>query len=197
MHSTDQTWRDAQRSKPEHPHRNRPRARKSRRGAALMELLLVIGVVAVFIIGALALYGRVMDGLRNQQLGTLISRMAARVDAAYANYGNYDSGDLLPVLFASGQFSTDEVNRTGNTFSAFSPYDTAITVVGDGARNFTITVNDLEDQACTSLLEKLLGETMQIDATTVNGTAVTLAPQAVATACTAATNNQYDVAVTF
>ena len=69
--------------------------------------------------------------------------------------------------------------------------------MGSGARTFTITVTDLEDQACNSLVEKLLGDSMSAQSVSVNGTTISLTAAEAASACSGDANNQYDVGVTF
>lgn len=179
------------------PHRMK--GRRARRGTDLFSAMLYLGLFVLVIVMAIALYSSVMNGIRNTNTRMLILRTVTTVDNAFRNQANYASGSLVPVLKTSGNFSEKEVWRTGTTYFMMSPFDTPITVVGDGARNVTITTADLSDSACAALVESMIDPGRRVDGVSVNGTALVLPydSQAVSTACDGAADDLYDVAIIF
>ena len=180
--------------------RRRLRARRARRGTDLFSAVLYLVAFVVVIAGLIALYTSVMNGIRGNQLTLLHMRAVSTVENAYRSQASYESGDLLVILKVSGNFSDKEVWKVSDgVYAMRSPYNTAMTVTGSGTRTVTIGTAALPPAACTSLLEAMIDPGRRVSAVTVNGTALTMpaTSTAVGAACDGATDDLYDVAVSF
>jgi len=175
------------------------KGRRRRRGAGLFDSMLTMFIVILAIGGLVALYLNISAGMKNNETRMLVMRTIATIESAYRSQSSYTNGSLLPVLETSGNFEDSEVWESGGTFFMRSPFDTEMTVAGDGARDFTITVAELSKDACAALLEGMMERDRDMDGLTVNGVAVAIPYDSVAvsTACRGNAADEYDVALTF
>lgn len=175
------------------------KGRRSRRGMQMSEALLILGGIAIVLAIIIGLYSMVMTGWRNMQTTQLVMRTASVVETSYRSFATYDNGSLLPVIKNRGEFTDKEIYVSGSNTLMRSPFNTNMTVVGDGARNFTITVTDLQPGPCEKLLEAMVDPGRRVFGASVNGTAMTVPfnNTAIASACSGASDDFYDVAITF
>lgn len=175
------------------------KGRRKRRGAGLFDSMLTMFIVVLALGGLIALYLNISAGMKNNNTRMLVMKTVATIENAYRSQSAYTNGSLLPVLETSGNFTDKEVWESGGTFYMRSPFDTEMTVAGNGARDFTITVADISKDACTALLEGMIERDRELDAVSVNTVAVTVPYDSVAvsTACRGNADDEYDVALTF
>lgn len=181
------------------PTKRNLKGRRKRRGAALFDSMLAMFIGVIFLGGLVVLYLNMSAGQKNTATRMLVMRTVATIENAYRSQSAYTNGSLLPVLETSGNFSDKEVWESGGTFFMRSPFDTEMTVTGNGARDFTITVADISKDACTALLEGMMERDRDMDALSVNTVAVTIPYDSVAvsTACRGNAADEYDVSITF
>ena len=166
-----------------------------RRGAAMLDTLLVLGAVVVVSAIILTAYQSVMSSIRSNQLINNVTQLVGAIDRIYANAPVVDSGNLIPVLSGRGDIPANAVatDSSGNT-TIETPYGTAITIVGDGATNAVFTINNIPESSCEKFLESFgsTGATSErLEQISVNGTVQTrpMTPAAIASACAGSQND--------
>lgn len=174
----------------------RLRSRRARRGATTLDYLIWFSLAVVVIIGTLTAFQAARDGLRASNLRTQLVRAQSVIENAHSYSGIYAADSLLVFLAEEGFSDRQLARATDGSFTFTSPYDTAITITGDGARDFTIAVAGLPAKGCAAALLGFQDSGAGLDSATVGSTALTvpLTEQAVQTACN---NTSNDVSLTF
>jgi len=173
-----------------------PFARRGRRGAGMLDSGLVLLLFVVVVAGLLMTFNSLMNSWRAASLQTQLTRAKAVIETAHGYSGIYANQSLLVFLSGEG-FSDRELQRVSQGNYIFtSPFDTAITIVGNGARDFTITVAGLPQTGCEAAVMAFRDSGAGLDSASVGSTAlaIPLSEAAVAAACDNATNT---VALTF
>ena len=173
-----------------------PFARRGRRGAGMLDSGLVLLLFVVVVAGLLMTFNSLMNSWRAASLQTQLIRAQAVIETAHGYSGIYANQSLLVFLSGEG-FSDRELQRVSQGNYIFtSPFDTAITIVGNGARDFTITVAGLPQTGCEAAVMAFRDSGAGLDSASVGSTAlaIPLSEAAVAAACDNATNT---VALTF
>ena len=173
-----------------------PFARRGRRGAGMLDSGLVLLLFVVVVAGLLMTFNSLMNSWRAASLQTQLTRAQAVIETAHGYSGIYANQSLLVFLSGEG-FSDRELQRVSQGNYIFtSPFDTAITIVGNGARDFTITVAGLPQTGCEAAVMAFRDSGAGLDSASVGSTAlaIPLSEAAVAAACDNATNT---VALTF
>lgn len=170
--------------------------RRARRGGGITDLLLAAVIVIVILAGLFALFQSVNRSIKDSRLNSIVTRAASVIERSYSNSITYPSVSLVPSLAVSGVFSDDEISRVGTNYNFLSPYSTDITVVGSGARTYTITIADIPDHACSTLLTTYTDGSTTLQGLSVNGSTLT-APYSTAATDAACDNETNDVALTF
>ena len=171
-------------------------ARRGRRGAGMLDSGLVLLLFVVVVAGLLMTFNSLMNSWRAASLQTQLIRAQAVIETAHGYSGIYANQSLLVFLSGEG-FSDRELQRVSQGNYIFtSPFDTAITIVGNGARDFTITVAGLPQTGCEAAVMAFRDSGAGLDSASVGSTAlaIPLSEAAVAAACDNATNT---VALTF
>ena len=171
-------------------------ARRERRGAGMLDSGLVLLLFVVVVAGLLMTFNGLMNSWRAASLQTQLTRAQAVIETAHGYSGIYANQSLLVFLSGEG-FSDRELQRVSQGNYVFtSPFDTTITIAGNGARDFTITVADLPQNACEAAVMAFRDSGAGLDSASVGSTALALplSEAAVAAACDNATNT---VALTF
>ncbi|EEE35266.1 hypothetical protein RKLH11_3942 [Rhodobacteraceae bacterium KLH11] len=137
-----------------------------------------------------------MNMLRSNQLHSQLTRAVAIVERYHSYTGVYANESLLGFLDGEG-FTNQELVRdaTGN-FIFTSPYDTDITIRGNGARDFTVTVNDLPGPACKKAALAFQGSGSGLDSLVIEAATVTL-PMTESAVNAACNNDTNDVSLIF
>jgi hypothetical protein len=181
----------------EPPKKKRRLPRRRRRGLSpLTEGLLYLLAAVIVVASLLGLYFGVTGSLNRTALQSQLTRAVAAIDRAHSYSGTFANASLLIHLEGEG-FSGRELSTNSSGAYVFtSPYGTDITIVGDGARSFTVTANDLTSSACRTAALSFQDTTSGLDSLTIETASITLpmTESAVATACN---NNTNDVVLTF
>ncbi len=159
---------------------------------AMFALMLIIPIV----IGAVLLYNGQRDAQRSNELQIQLVRAVAVIERFHSYSGVYANESLVGFLDGEG-FSDQQLARGNNNAWIFtSPFDTDISIVGNGERDFTVTVNDLPASACKSVALAFRDSGAGLDSLTIETTniALPMTESAVDAACDNTTN---DVALTF
>lgn len=135
------------------------------RGLTLIEVLLVLGIAAVVIVGAVAFYNNASNATKMNQAKAQIQAIAGGVKTLYAAQSSYASVSTNVVVNA-GIAPQNAID--GNNL--INPWGGATTVVG-AARTFELRMSDVPNDACVNLLASgLLNEgniiSMRVGATT-------------------------------
>ncbi|WP_299083346.1 hypothetical protein [uncultured Ruegeria sp.] len=172
--------------------------RRSRRGAlgGLVGMMLGLVLALIILAGIYTLFTGIRDQIRSAQLQTQLIRAVSVIDRAHSYSGIFANGSLLGFLNGEG-FSSRELMRDANNNWIFtSPFDTDIMIVGDGTRDFTVTISGLPPGACRSAALAFQDRGSGLDSLTIQATAVAL-PMTEAAVGTACDNDLNVVALTF
>jgi Flp pilus assembly pilin Flp len=171
--------------------------RRARRG--LIGVLITIAIVIAALVYIFGYARSAWTSTDSTALLTQIRQVQDTVDSAWRFRGNYTNGSMTETVIVRGGFSGKAVSGVSPNRTIITPYDTTITVAGNGARDYTITIADIPSEACFLSIEPYLNSSEAIDGISVDGTAVTLplTETAVDTACVGQADNQYTVALTF
>lgn len=156
-----------------------PYQTNSQSGVTLMEMIAALAIIAVIIVGSLALYKAATSSQSSTQLVQDVMAVRSAVRQLYLGQGSYGSGELATVLVASKRLPST-IKNSGSPPILTHQSGKTITLTGAGA-TFTIGIDDLTPDVCIPLLTSL-GDW---SSATVNTTAVTLpvTASAAATAC--------------
>lgn len=163
---------------------------QNKKGFSLIEMLLVLGVLAVLLVAAFVVYPRVRDASRANNEVTNLTAIKASINNLYAtkggNYAGLNTGvanqaRAFPTSMNSGTFTGTAVTSSWGAKVAVD-VTTADLVVGGttvpAGRAFTVSYDDVPDGVCLGLVSGAAGNFSQI---TVGGTATIVAPTAPAT----------------
>lgn len=119
-------------------------------GFTLLELLLVLGIIAVLAIAAFVIYPKVQASNRAQTESSNVQTIAAGVKSLYASTGDYTGLDNDTVL-AAKIYPTTMVNAdsTASNSSFGQPVDVAVNATDE--RTFDITYTGVPAEVCTKL----------------------------------------------
>lgn len=126
-------------------------------GVTLMELIAALSVIAVIIIGALALYGSATSSQASTQLMSDITSLRGSVKTLWLGQGTYGANgtDLVPTLVAANKVPTTVSSAGGVLRHA---QNGNITIVSSGAgATFTMTLTNIPKDICIPLLTSAQG----------------------------------------
>lgn len=119
-------------------------------GVTLMELIASLSVIAVIIIGALALYGSATTSQASTQLISDITALKGATKQLYLGQGSYGTGSLNTVLINAGRVPTTiKTDATNGTLT--HSLNGTVTVTG-ATGTFTLQVTNIPSAVCTSLM---------------------------------------------
>lgn len=166
---------------------------KGYRGEGLVSMLLYMVIVAVIIIGIIALFFTVRDSYRENIATIMLNNLVGSVSKVYGTNRNYGSDtNLITVLEGFGALPDDARVDDGTTVTLEHPFGGPITIVGgpSGVTNrYAIAFTELDDDICSTMAGKYSTQSRGrsgIDTLDVNGTVLTrpIAPPAINAACT-------------
>ena len=127
------------------------RAGIKQRGVTLLELIAGLAVMAVIVVGALALFNTANNAQRATQLKTDIEALRAGVTQLWMGQGNYGTVNLAPTLHTAGRIpGTVRVTGSGAATTLTHAANGTFEVRGATTR-FTIQVNGLTSALCVEL----------------------------------------------
>lgn len=154
-------------------------------GYGLYMLLAVIAIAAAFVA-----YQAIRTSQKESELRVMLTRAQTIIEQGHSYSGIYANQSLLSFLSDQG-FTDRQLQRiSAGNYIFTSPYDTAITITGNGARDFTISIADIPKGGCKAALLAFQDSGAGLDSATVGSTAISLpmAEAAVDTACDGSSN---------
>ena len=162
-----------------HGARRRPLPRRARRG--LINVLLTVAIVAIVLVGILALYGQINTSVRTQATQSIMTIAEAELRRVYASQTTYEAA-LTPILFSV--MPTNAIRGAGATRTIVTPWGGGVFAGGgptpdvDGtgtatADTFYITVLLLPEAACEALAQAYLNRS-NVVSVNPEGTAATM-----------------------
>ncbi|WP_170565572.1 type 4 pilus major pilin [Ruegeria atlantica] len=162
----------------------------------LFDQALTFLVVIALIIAGLALFLGNRETQRSNALVAMVVRAVTTIEEVHGFSGEYADESLLGFLEGRGFSDRELTKNSSGTYELTSPFDTGITIQGNGGRDFTVTVADLPQAPCTDLSLAFQDSGAGLDRLTIGGTAITL-PMTESAVNTACDNAPKTVALTF
>lgn len=167
-----------------HIENTHPYTTTSQSGVTLMEMIAALAIIAVIIVGSLALYNAATSSQSSTQMVQDVTSLRAAVKQIYLGQGSYGTGDLSDVLVKANRLpSTVKSVTTGTGAAATTTLKSVlngdVTITGSGA-SFTIKVEKIPSDVCIPLLTNTTGWT-EVD---IGSTKITSFPVSAATAAT-------------
>lgn len=161
-------------------------------GFSLVEILLVLGIIAILAIAAFIIFPQVQAANRANTEQSNITTIAAGVKNLYGatrNYNGISASTLIKAKIAPSSMYANDSTATALTSSWSAPVAIAASTPtgGTGTANsqFTLTYSDVPSEVCTRLVPGLLANFSSV---TVGGTNVSANnPAGVVDACSAST----------
>jgi len=123
------------------------RAGIKQRGVTLMELIAGLAVMAVIVVGALALFNTANNAQRGMQLTQDVTALRGAVTHLWMGQGTYGTGQLAPTLLAAGRVPGTLRNVSGTLHHQTGIID----ILGAGQR-YHVVVTGLSQAVCIDLL---------------------------------------------
>jgi len=124
------------------------RAGIKQRGVTLMELIAGLAVMAVIVVGALALFNTANNAQRGMQLTQDVTALRGAVTHLWMGQGGYGNVSLVPALIAAGRVpGTLRATATG----PLQHQTGVIDILGAGQR-YHVVVTGLSQAVCIDLL---------------------------------------------
>ena len=163
-----------------HGIRRRPLPRRARRG--LINVLLTVAIVAIVLVGILALYGQINTSVRTQATQSILTIAEAELRRVYASQVEYEA-NLTPILFSVMPSNAIRGVLAARTIvtpwggGVFAGGGATVDLDGTGtatADRFYITVLGLPEAACEALGQAYLNRS-NVFAVHVEGAVATAA----------------------
>ena len=167
---------------------------KHQKGFSLIELGIVLGLIALTIVGVTILYNSLTGNVKNESMIKQITMISQGINKIYrASGGNY-AGLTTQTVIDSGLVMSDLLhggNAIGTSWYG-SDHNSLITVAPADGTKFNITLARIPKDSCTAIGSNYLhGNSLAV---TANGTLVN-SSDALATRC--ANNNPATLVITF
>ncbi|MBN9407682.1 MAG: prepilin-type N-terminal cleavage/methylation domain-containing protein [Burkholderiales bacterium] len=143
--------------------------RLRQRGVTLLELIAALAIIAIIIIGALALVSQADASAKSGELLRGLASLRAGTIAATMGEVGFGNDNMNTALIRSRRIP-DNWTRPGNTTDIIHSYGRPVTVMGLGDR-FSVTFEDVPVEACIQLISQQAGTSWQ-SVTVAGGTAV-------------------------
>lgn len=160
---------------------------KQQKGLSLIEAIAWLGLFAIVIVGALALYASANSSQKSTQMVSDMASIREGVRQMQAG-GGYGTAVLNDVLTRTKRLpSTMSINSTTTPDTITHSMNGTVTVTGQTSQ-FTISATNIPQDVCIAAVSAAGGSGWA--GISVNGTAVTMPTTmaAASTACSAATN---------
>ena len=131
--------------------------RGRKRGLALFDVILALGIIGLLIGGGVLLLQQGTGRHQTNETLSLINQIRAGVQGAYAGQGNY-TGLTAMTLHLQGKMPVsalinDTDNDNGQDAADWQhPFGATIRLVGFGGRRFAVELFDLDNEPCQDIL---------------------------------------------
>ncbi len=143
---------------------------KSRRGATLLELTMVVGIIAIISIAAIAYYNSVNNGNKIKDEVNNLNSLSAAIRNMFNTQGSYEGLNNRVVLKSSTFPDRMRVPvPNNNTQIKHSWLSNGVivesaTVSGTAHDGFTITYKDVPNDACTDIVSNTYRHFVKVEA---------------------------------
>lgn len=152
------------------------KAVQKNKGFTLIEILIVIGIIAVMTIGIFIAYTKVQAGSQANNESRNVSTIVAGIRNLYASQGNYNDGAMLTTVI-KGNIIPESMLNTGNPSTATAinnSFGGTVTLtpanLGTGTNNaFDVKYDNVPASVCSKFVTESVGVAQKIQ---VAGTSV-------------------------
>ena len=130
-------------------------ARRRRRGLALFDVILAVGVVGVLIAGGVLLLQAAQERIKRNDTLSLVNQVRAEAVRIFAGRPSYD-GLSMKMLEVRGSLP-DDVIRPGGVYKHAYDRDVDIFPV-TGNKQFVLMLEDIDDGPCGDILSTWVGK---------------------------------------
>lgn len=121
-------------------------------GMTLMEVIASLAVMAIVVVGALALYGSASSSQQSTQLAQDLTAIRAGVKQVWSGQGTYGTANVNDTLVTAKRIPTTMTIDTATTPDTIThPLNGTIDIAG-ATSNFTVTATAIPSDVCTSLM---------------------------------------------
>lgn len=129
---------------------------KARKGATLLELTMVVGIIAIISIAAIAYYNSVNNGNKIKDEVNNVNSLTAAVRNMFNTQGSYE-GLSNAVILKSSTFPDrmrvpGDANKIKHSWLSDGVTVAAANVSGTANDGFTVTYKDVPNAACTDIV---------------------------------------------
>jgi len=142
--------------------------KRTLRGLTLMEALLFLGLAAVVIVGAFALYNNASSSANMNQARTELQTYIGGVRSLYATSNDFSTANTELVISANIAPSAAVGTDSGGDPALINPWG-GLTIIAGQTRSFTVEFEDIPDEACTAMLSSGLIDAGTITSMAANG----------------------------
>jgi prepilin-type N-terminal cleavage/methylation domain-containing protein len=151
-------------------------------GVTLMELIASLAVMAVIVVGAVALYTSATTSEKSTTLSRDVMALQTATKTLYSGQGNYGNGNLNNVLVTSKKVPASiVVDTTSNPNTLTHSANGTVNIIGNGT-GFEIHLSNITPELCVPLMTGASGWTSVKIGTTDGGGTPRTPPVAPATA---------------
>lgn len=155
--------------------------RSSQRGFSLIELLLVLGVLAILLVAAFVVYPQVRDRNQANQTIVALSSIRANVNNLYASRpGSYAGLDQQTAINAR-VFPSNLLSGSGEDTTATSAWGGGLEVSADnpsGQRHFRVRLNGMSSNLCTLIVPSVVQNYEEVALYLTGGSGLIFGPTA-------------------
>ncbi len=157
-------------------------------GMTLIEVISSLAVLALVVIGALALFGSATTSQRSVQMTQDLTALRSSIRTLYPNgiYG-VAAADLRAIIISAGRVPTTMATATP---AINHPMGGTVTInVGAATNNFVIVINNIPQAECVAIATNTTGyTTVQFNGAAAQAVPITAATATGGTGCTAGNN---------
>ena len=150
-------------------------------GVTLMELIAALTVMAVIVVGALALYTSASSSQSSTQLIQDVTSIRSAVKSMWQGQGTYGTSVINDTLVAAKRIPTTIKVDTATTPNTLTHVLNGTITVTGATSTFTVAMTNITPDVCIPLLTTAQG---WVSVQVASGTAITAFPIAPATAAT-------------
>ena len=162
---------------------------KNQAGATLLELIAALSVLAIIVVGALALYSSASSSQASTQISQDVTAIRAGLKQLWNGQGTYGTAgtNLNDTLVAAKRIPTTiRVDATTTPDTLTHQLDGTVTIASTGV-GFTITLTNIPEDVCIPLMTSAQGWTSVKAGTATAITSFPIAPASAVTACATGT----------
>ena len=169
-------------------------ARRRRRGLALFDVILAVGVVGVLIAGGVLLLQAAQERIKRNDTLSLVNLIRAEAVRIFAGRPTYD-GLSMAMLEVRGSLPDDVIRVSGSppTTEYEHAYDREVDVWPmTGNKQFVLALADLDNGPCGDILSTWVGKSRTRAGILSAGVDASATPKGLESTKTAWRNNDYD-----